>query len=526
MTKDHRFYHRRQAQAATRILTVNVEIIETVDSSGNVVGQETKTENSPGTPTVVGAAAVVDPLAAAISSVVAPVASPVVNVADSVAAPVLSAVANAVVPSVAQVPTPPAVPLAPSLPQVPSVPPFPTNPLPVVPSVPAFPSDLNVPAYPFTSGIPAQVAQATTGPVIPSPAPTSLPGSSAPPAPIPAPVSASVSISVNPVANSTTTNTLSLSSTASLTSLNNASSALLASVSGSIVPSSRSPYSNVDGTASSGYSGATVSPNAGNPTQYGGAGGVGAPPANTAAPPAQGTAAAGAGATGNTTPLETPQVVGSVVGSLAGAALILAIILMLLRRHKRKRQGALQLSNEETTERASPMTQDLSRNNRIPSAFLNRFSGISRSTIETNTSGGERSFQRVSGRKLPSAFSEGMTSDQFSQRGTMSGSSFYQDDHGTYGGPGLSKEMGKEMGGSPVAAGTGLMNFRPSPARTPVIRHPDDDVNPFADPGPFARDRSHLSPPQSPNPEKPRSTLGRSLQSADGSRSSKFTENV
>lgn len=254
---------------------------------------------------------------------------------------------------------------------------------------------------------------------------------------------------------------------------------------------------------------------------------MGGAPANTAAAPSQGTAAAGAGAgaTGSTTPLETPQVVGSVVGSLAGAALILAIILILLRRHKRKRQGALQLTNEETTERAQPMRRDTSRNNRIPSAFLNRFSGISRSTVETSTSGGERSFQRVSGRKLPSAFSEGMTSDQFS-RGTMSGSSFYQDDHGTYGGPGLSKEMGKEMGGSPVAAGTGTMNIRPSPARTPVIRHPDDDVNPFEDPAPFPRVRSHLSPPQSPNPDKPRSTLGRSLQSADGSRSSKFTENV
>ena len=112
----------------------------------------------------------------------------------------------------------------------------------------------------------------------------------------------------------------------------------------------------------------------------------------------------------------------------------------------------------------------------------------------------------------------------------MSGSSFYQDDHGTYGGPGLSKEMGKEIGGSPVAAGVGTMNIRPSPARTPVIRHPDDKANPFDDPAPFPdfsqRDFSHLSPPQSPNPDKPRSTLGRSLQSADGSRSSKFTENV
>jgi hypothetical protein len=149
---------------------------------------------------------------------------------------------------------------------------------------------------------------------------------------------------------------------------------------------------------------------------------------------------------------------------------------------------------------------------------------MSRSTVDTTTSAGERSFQRVSGRKLPSAFSEGMTSEQFSRGGTLSGSSFYMDDQGTYGGPGLGKEFGKDVGGA--AAAGGAMNIRPGPRRTPVIRHPDDEVNPFADPAPFPKANSHLSPPQSPNPDAPRGTLGRSLYSHDGSRSSKFTENV
>jgi hypothetical protein len=259
-------------------------------------------------------------------------------------------------------------------------------------------------------------------------------------------------------------------------------------------------------------------------TQYGGVGG--GAPTHTDPGSALNTAAAGTTGAGNTTPLPTPQVVGSVVGSLAGAALLLAVILVLLRRHRRQRRGALQLTNDETTERAPPRDKDASRGHRIPSAFLNRFSGMSKSTIETNTSAGERSFQRVSGRKLPSAFSEGMTSEQFSRGGTLSGSSFYQDDQGAYGGPSLSKEFGKEVGGYAGTAGSGTMNIRPSPARTPIIRHPDDHSNPFADPAPFPRDNSHLSPPQSPNPDAPRSTLGRSLQSADGSRSSKFTENV
>jgi hypothetical protein len=162
------------------------------------------------------------------------------------------------------------------------------------------------------------------------------------------------------------------------------------------------------------------------------------------------------------------------------------------------------------------MAQDTSKGPRIPSAFLNRFSGMSRSTVDTSSSVGERSFQRVS---------EGMTSEQVARGQTLSGSSFYTDDQGTYGGPGFSKEIGKDMGATPIAAG--MMNIRPGPARTPIIRHPDEDnKNPFDDPAPFPKHGSHLSPPQSPNPDVPRSTLGRSLQSQDGSRSSKFTENV
>lgn len=208
------------------------------------------------------------------------------------------------------------------------------------------------------------------------------------------------------------------------------------------------------------------------------------------------------------------------MGSLAGAALILAIILLLLRRHKRKQGGALQLTGDDHTDNNQSMRQaPTTASTLVPVAFLNRFSGLSGKTAETNLSGGERSFQRVSGRKLPSAFSEGMTSDQFSRGGTMSGSSFYQDEHGTYGGSGMSKEFGKEIGDGPVNRESGPMNIRPSPARTPVIRHPDDG-NPFSD-------RNYLSPPQSPNPDAPpRGTLGRSLPSADGSRSSRFTENV
>lgn len=497
MTKDHRFFHRRQASPATKVLTVNVEVVATVDTSGNLVGQETKTQSDPAVAT--SGADVVPP-------------SNVVPAVGSVAAPVVSAVGNALnalTDPVAQVPPSVPVPAVPSLPQVPAVPAMPTVGVPTVPSVPPFPTDLTVPAYPWPSGVSAAALQVSASL---SPSPTSVSGSA---------ISVSSLAALPPLSNSTLA---SVSSTASLSARGSASMSMSASESVSLTMSSRSGSLTSTGTDSSQRGSATSSPVGGTGILGGGGG-----PANTA-DPALNTAAAGSGSAGPTTPLQTPKVVGSVVGSLAGAALILAIILFLLRRHKRQRRGALQLTGDETTDRVPPMTQDPSRNNRIPSTFLNRFSGMSKSTVDTNTSAGERSFQRVSGRKLPSAFSEGMTSDQFSRGGTLSGSSFYTDDQGTYGGPGVSKEFGKEYGkevGGSATAGAGGMSFRPGPARTPIIRHPDDDYsNPFADPAPFPRDTSHLSPPQSPNPDIPRNTLGRSLHSHDGSRSSKFTENV
>jgi hypothetical protein len=150
----------------------------------------------------------------------------------------------------------------------------------------------------------------------------------------------------------------------------------------------------------------------------------------------------------------------------------------------------------------------------------------SRSTAETSTTG-ERGFQRISGRKLPSAFSEGMTSEQFARgQGTLSGSSFYSDDKGFYGGPapGMSKELGKETGGTSDYGTIGTNErMMPGPARTPVIHHPDD-APPF---GTSRNGGSMFSPPRTPNAgTPPRGTLGRSHPSHDGSRSSRFTENV
>ncbi|KAL1797532.1 hypothetical protein ACET3X_004138 [Alternaria dauci] len=514
MSRGHRFFHRRAALGNTKTVAVAVEVVATVDTNGSLVAQETlapvtpQASNGPTAPIVAAVAAT-------------------------------SAGANPSVVPLAQQPLPSA-----SLPAVPAVPAVPTVAsavLPSVPAVPPFPSDLavpTVPAYPYSTGAP--VAQLPVSSDFASATPILTGGPESTATPSPAPDTAPLS-DISFILNSTAPSTASLlpsSSFASLDSISASTSTELvatiaavptrstsaslsasASTSQFSSSSSRVPSSQTLAESSAARSTDIVSDAASTTAYYGGAGGDAS---GTAFAPAATTTAAVSDADADTSPspLETPQVVGSVVGSLAGAALILAIILLLLRRHKRRQGGALQLTGDDRTDNNQSMRQaPTTSSTLVPIAFLNRFSAMSGKTAETNLSGGERSFQRVSGRKLPSAFSEGMTSDQFSQGGTMSGSSFYQDEHGTYGGPGISKEFGKEIGDNSTTRESGQMNIRPSPARTPVIRHPDDG-NPFAD-------RHYLSPPQSPNPDvPPRGTLGRSLPSADGSRSSRFTENV
>ncbi|KAL6704125.1 hypothetical protein ACN47E_008788 [Coniothyrium glycines] len=490
MGKNHRLLHRRAAQAATQVVTQVVQVIATVDTNGNLIAQETIAPQASTKPAELPVAFSVPALASAGPLIVSPVASALQI------PPAPQAVPST--PSIASV-------LALALPQVPPVPIVAAPSLPVVPSVPPFPSDLvvpSVPAYPFSSGAAVAQAVATTTAAIPSVAAPSATASTTNLSPVTSSL-ASVSVSPSGTPGFSPNSSLSPSSQSSILPLSVSQTPTLSS--GTISQSS------TRSAVSSSVSGASTS-------YYGGGGnGPGSPGSAPAASPAP---AADAGNNDSSAPLETPQVVGSVVGSLAGAALILAIILLLIRRHKRRRGGALQLTGDDHTDRHQPMRQAPARSSIIPSAFLHRFSGMSRSTAETKLSGGERSFQRISGRKLPSAFSEGMTSDQFSQGGTMSGSSFYRDDHGIYGGPGLSKELGKEIGDTHTTRESGHMNFRPSPARTPMIRHPDEAPT-------FDTDQSYLSPPQSPNPDFPtRGTLGRSLPSADGSRSSRFTENV
>ncbi|CAI6333231.1 unnamed protein product [Periconia digitata] len=456
MRKAHGIFHRRQGQA-TNVLTVNVEVINSVDPDGKIVAQQTVT---------------------------------------------------------------PAAPTVAAVPSVPAVPPPPALSVPTVPAVPAFPSDLTVPTvpgYPFVSDAAVPSASSAQQPITsgtPAPAPTSaLTSSNSNSTFSSAPSSSSLSSSINSTNSTITSSSSSSSSTQSSRSSSSTSTSLSSS--------------------SSSRTGSTISSASASSSAYGGGGsgiGGGAGNPTTSAPPVSSSTAGAAGAqSSSSSSLGTPQVVGTVFGSLAGAALILALLLFLLKRHKQKKQSApLQLPEDDHADN-QPMTQAAKHTSYMAPSFLNRFSGTSRLTTET-ASTGEKSFQRISGRKLPSAFSEGMTSEQFARgEGTLSGSSFYKDDKGFYGGSGVTPKdfaLAKEIGDSPSTGAMGTQELvRPSPARTPIVHHRDDAPV-------FGASRngggSTLSPPLTPNPDYsgPRGTLGRSHPSHDGSRSSRFTENV
>jgi len=163
MGRAHRFFHRRAAHGNTRVVTVAVEVIATVDTNGNLVAEETLAPVTPQAPTAAVTAGV-------------PASQPSVR-----------PLAQQPLPSV-PLPAVPAVPTV-ALPVLPVVPAVPTVPVPVLPSVPAvppFPSDLTVPAYPFSAavpGIPAPSSDALGA----SPVQTGGPGSTARPSAVPNP---------------------------------------------------------------------------------------------------------------------------------------------------------------------------------------------------------------------------------------------------------------------------------------------------------------------------------------------------
>ncbi|KZF24145.1 hypothetical protein L228DRAFT_266507 [Xylona heveae TC161] len=236
-----------------------------------------------------------------------------------------------------------------------------------------------------------------------------------------------------------------------------------------------------------------------------------------------------------------PAVVGGVVGGIAGLAILFVITLLLLRWKKQKNRALDSVSGGGTDYGASRETIEptglsgggmVQRSSHTPLAaaaafgtngLLKLLRPLSQQTATTTeTAPSQRGFEKISGRKLPSIFSPG-AGDGFptSSRETFAGSSIYGEEPGFYGTGGATESPYVDTGAfehqvHPPAnwMAEEVAMMRPSPGRSPV---PHQGAG-FATP----------SPRTSPVPKRPLPPdgLGRSHPSHDGSRSSRFTENI
>ncbi|MCJ1400982.1 hypothetical protein MMC11_004193 [Xylographa trunciseda] len=458
-----------------------------------------------------------------------------------------------------------------ALPTVPTVVSFPSyGPL-TVPVFPTYPPQTlpTVPAYPFpssaASSMSIQLPGASSQVVLSSPPSTPLPSDSAMSLPsVSSTGGNSVSVStVIPAGNSSTTSFTSIesgttftgSTTLSLpyfagngtrsalgsqflmtaprttTTFSSTKPTMTTSISTSVTTTHSSTLSSASSRDSGIGAGATAGPS-------------GSPAGTTAGSSASSSAAAGAASNQSSSPA-TPAVVGGVVGGVAGLTIILVFLLFLLR-WKRRRMLNQQLRDEDP-EFAPPGTArsniamaesaaPLAGTGLVP--FFRRLRPHSGQTIATTTTTAstERGFQNLGGRKIESVLVSG--GDGYGglipgNTANLSTSSFYRDAQGnTYGGTGSTPSSmyvgpgsppnsprrppaGASVQPDPRASDKEVAVLRSGPARTPVT------TRGFESP-PTAVPTPQPTPPPIIRPD----AVGRSHPSFDGSRGSKFAEDL
>ncbi|KAI9871371.1 MAG: hypothetical protein M1830_002977 [Pleopsidium flavum] len=333
-------------------------------------------------------------------------------------------------------------------------------------------------------------------------------------------ISSSLHISVT---SSSTTSSQSSSDTISTSSTISSSSSTRSSTSSFSGSSSIGSSSSGSGTGAGGLATATATGTGISNSPSGGAAGNGDNTGNSTAPP-------------------TPTVVGSVVGGVAGLAILAVLMLFLFRWYQRKKRYIPAPVTDDSevvppgTAQSGAMTQ---RSSNVPLAaaaiapgFFKRLRPHSGQTIATTeTAPSERGFQNLGGRKLPSVFSTGGNGYGGGyDKETLSGSSFYRDSQGFYGGPGSpsapgfagpsSGPSGHGLATGPDAGDKEVAVMRPSPARTPVTSQGGFGVLPGTPRGPS----TPKGTPPPPIGTNPRDAIGRSRPSFNGSRGSRFTE--
>ena len=273
-------------------------------------------------------------------------------------------------------------------------------------------------------------------------------------------------------------------------------------------------------------------------------------------------AAGGGGGGGSSEPAPAGTIAGGVVGGAAGLALVLVAAMLFLRWYRRKAgtgHHALSASSAAISPDLdrTPMSGSgpgmAERAGLMPfaAAIPGLFRHQNRSQVsDGGAATGERGFQRVSGRKLPSQFSEGMTGppprDMTSPPPTMplvgathhnmSNTSFYRDSQGFYGGEGQPRAgspnpfsdltpIDTDVSETEKPSATGPI-MSPGPQRKPTVHRGGPYV---MSPTTASSDtRGQLSPGSPPWTAGTTATFSRSETPAsfEGSRGSRFMEEV
>lgn len=242
-------------------------------------------------------------------------------------------------------------------------------------------------------------------------------------------------------------------------------------------------------------------------------------------------------------PATQGTIAGGVVGGAAGLAVIAFVALVFFKWYKRRSQNghqALPPSSGQSPDNDAPASVSrepgMAERAGMP-AFVAAVPALFRhqNRSQEEPAPAERGFTRVAGRKLPSAFSEGMTSGGMSgpppsmplrdPEGNLSTTSFYRDSDGFHGGEGGANELPASPVEGPVGPMThgerGEMVLSPGPRRTPTVHRG----------GPYVMSPSQSTPA---SPHSPAGTAGTvptfdrssTPSTVPDNRSSRFTEEV